>query len=522
MSRIPVAVRNPALGLAAAGAAIVGATAAFGPGVMALATGGALAIGSTLLFARGRAGWGLLLARTRIDYKREIGDPATNSIVGAVAGWIARNFPEAPVRIQIEGAPSDSATILPGPTGPGAMLRLLERPNSFYSGVLQWMATVVDYVVSSNAYWFKQRNGSGRVIALWWIPQGMIEPRWPQDDPTVFISHYEYRVNGQIYWIRPQDIVHFRNGIDPLNTRKGLSRLNSLFREIFTDDEAANFTASLLRNLGIPGVVIAPSNTVNGGAATVDPETVKQTWMDKTSGDRRGEPFVSNIPIDVKSFAFNPQQMQLRELRRVPEERVSAVLGVPAGVAGLGAGLDRNTFSNYGEANKAAYTQGVIPLHRLIAAELEVQLLIEFADIEKTAYDVFFDWTLATAMQEAAGEIWKRFESAATKGLVTRGAFKRATGQKASPADEVYIYPNNYNIDTGEPAGSSPAGSTTRRIGGGAAALLEPGPLLCVGEFRGKPCGKLLAEQATPPYRITCSRCKTVAASVDVVAGTAA
>ena len=35
-------------------------------------------------------------------------------------------------------------TILPGPTGPGAMLRLLERPNPYYSGVLQWIATVID------------------------------------------------------------------------------------------------------------------------------------------------------------------------------------------------------------------------------------------------------------------------------------------------------------------------------------------------------------------------------------------
>src|SRR5689334_24027667 len=40
-------------------------------------------------------------------------------------------------------------------------------------------------------------------------------------------------------------------------------------------------------------------------------------------------------------------------------------------------------FTNYGEANVAAYTQGVIPLQREVAAELEVQLLGEFEDIDR-------------------------------------------------------------------------------------------------------------------------------------------
>jgi hypothetical protein len=518
MSRVPAALRSPVVGLAAAGTGLVAASAVFGGGVMALATGGALALGSTLVFARNRGGWSVLLARTRFDFRREVGDPATNSIVGSVVGWIARNFPEAPVRIVPEGSiGDDDLQIKPGPTGAGYMLRLLEKPNAFYSGILQWHGDdrrlrrreqrVLVQAASG------ERPGDRAVVDPVTAARAALARRRPD---AVFISHYEYRVNGRLYAIDPLDIVHFRNGIDPDNQRKGRNQLTSLLREIFTDDEAANFTAALLRNLGVPGVVISPSNTTGSiGAQTVDPEVVKTTWMEKTTGDKRGEPFVSNIPIDVKSFAFNPQQMQLRELRRIPEERVSAVLGVPAGVAGLGAGLDRNTFSNYGEANKAAYTQGVIPLHRLIAAELELQLLPDFVNVETTALDVWFDWRLAVAMQEAAGEIWKRFESAATKGLVTRAAFKRATGQKASGEDEVYILPNNYLV---APAGSSPAGAAPRRAPADALQqpLLEAGPLLCAGTFRGKPCGKLLAEQATAPYRIACSRCKTVAESGEV------
>lgn len=458
----------------------------------------------TIVFGRGRS-WGVLLSRTRIDYRSEIGDPATNSVVGAVVGWIARNLPEAPVRIVKEG--STEPAYQPGPTGPGAMLRLLENPNRHYSGPLQWRATLVDWYCRGNAYWVKIRSESGRVIALWWVPERMMEPKWPENDPTVFISHYEYTLDGIPWRVRPEDVVHFRNGIDPNNTRKGLSGLSSLFREIFTDDEAANFSASLLRNLGVPGVVLSPSNT-GGPIGRADPEAVKTSFMEKFGGDKRGEPLVLTAPTDVKVLSFNPQQMELRELRRIPEERIAAVLGVPASVAGLGAGLDQNAFTSYGEANVAAYTQGVIPSQRLFAADIEVQLLPEFVDIDAEALDVWFDWTKVSAMQAMAAAIWKQLESAATKGLITRAAFKRGTGQPVTPEDEVYVMPNNFMTvgaggDSPGPALLAPP-RTGRRAEGDVLLLAAAGEVRCQG------CDKLLAERAAVPYRMTCPRCKVV------------
>lgn len=474
--------------------------AALASGVVA--TGSAVTLGVSMLFSRVR-GWGVYMNRTRIDYRSEVGDPSTNSVVGAVVGWIARNFPEAPVRIIREDDP-EAKPIVRSAAGPGRMLRLLERPNPYYSGVLQWMATLVDFMIG-NAYWLKVRSANGSVVALWWVPATLIEPAWPENDPTVFISHYEYRVDGIIYIVKPKDIVHFRNGIDPQNPRKGLSRLGSLFREIFTDDEAANFTASLLRNLGVPGVIISPSNTSPGGR--VDGETVKKAFMEKFGGDKRGEPMVLTAPTDVKVLSFNPTEMDLKSIRRVPEERISAVLGIPAGVAGLGAGLDRNTFSNYAEAIKAAITQGVVPLHRLIAAELEVQLLPEFADTEATPFDVYFDIMEIAGMQEALGEIWKRNESAAARGLITRADFKRAAKLRVTPADDVYVMPNNFTVTPIDEAGGNQSPRLALVPDDGRPAEPAAVEVRCAGTRKnGKPCNALLAEQATAPYRFTCAK----------------
>lgn len=404
-----------------------------------------------------RPGRSYLLGGTKLDYASMVGDPTRNSIVVSVVGWIARNFPEAPVRVARLLPDGTRAYVPRGMTGAGAMLRLLERPNHWMSGVLMWMAVVTDLRCSGNAFLLKVRNASGRVVELWWVPKGTMKAGWPDDDPSVFIGWYEYRPgDGKVYGIRPDDVVHFRRGIDPQNARMGLSDLASLMREIYTDDEAANFSASLVRNMGVPGVVISPSNTVS--FSDIDPEAVKRQFMSKFGGDNRGEPLVLTEPTDIKILSFNPQEMDLKALRRVPEERISGVLGIAAVVAGLGAGLERSTFTNYGEARKAAYEESVIPEQRLAGAELVTQLLPDFADTEAQEYEVDFDLRNVRALQENVDAVWSRNRAAASALLITRAAFKRAVGEPVAEdgSDDVYVGPNNFAI--APPRGVIPPG----------------------------------------------------------------
>jgi hypothetical protein len=266
-------------------------------------------------------------------------------------------------------------------------------------------------------------------------------------------------------------------------------------------------------------VILAPENT---GLATgkIDAESVKTKFKETFGGDKRGEPMVMTAPTSIKVLSWSPQEMDLKALRRIPEERISANLHVPAGVAQLGAGLDRNTFTNYGEARVAAYTEGVIPLHRLFAAELEVQLLTEFASkeqIERERLDVWFDWRKVAAMQAFADGVWKRYEGAATKGLVKRSDFKRAVGLPVETGDEIYVIPNNYVT---VPAGGNqpPSGRLALPGGNGAIATVEPVPLLAMSsEVRCTGCGRKVAmRNASVPIgavEIKCSKCGELVAA---------
>ena len=79
--------------------------------------------------------------------------------------------------------------------------------------------------------------------------------------------------------------------------------------------------------------------------------------------------------MSVEKMSFSPSELDIGTLRRIPEERVSAVLGVPAILAGLGAGLERATYSNAQQLREFFTENKLIPLWRMVGTELTYQLL---------------------------------------------------------------------------------------------------------------------------------------------------
>lgn len=385
--------------------------------------------GLTINFAGGASSL-LLSLRSNFNYAREVGDGTGSSIVMAVVNWICRTFPEAPILVERRGADGQYE-----PVPDHALLELLERPNRFYSGILLWMATLLDWVTSGNAYWLKLRNESGRVVELWWAPARYMEPRWPMDG-SAYITHYEYSPGGLPLRIEVSDVVHFRHGLDPANTRKGLSPLGSLLREIFTDEEAANYSAAMLKNMGVPPVILSPEG--EGFISTDDATALKEDYIAKTSGDNRGQPIVIPSSLKVQVLSFDPQKMDLKSLRRLPEERVSAVLGLPAIVAGLGAGLDRSTFANMAEAREAAYESNIIPTQRLFGAELKSQLLPDF-ERDTRRIRISFDLSGIRVLQEDQNKLWMRMDVAVKGGWAMVSEARRAVGLPVEPEHDVYL-----------------------------------------------------------------------------------
>lgn len=372
-------------------------------------------------------------ARASFDYLNQVGDGTSSSTVMAPLLWITRTFPEAPPalwRITDEG---HEEQVLDHP-----MLRLMQRPNDHYTGPILWMATLIDWNVDGNAYWLLLRDQSDIVREIWWVPSWMISPK---GDDSEFVSHYEYKPGSETVNLRVQDVVHFRFGLDSDDQRKGYSPLKSVLREVFTDDEAARFTASLLRNMGVPGLLFSP----DGGTASPDDVAATKSYLKEAfTGDRRGEPLVMRGPTKVEQFGFSPEQLVLRDLRKIPEERVTAVLGIPAIVAGLGAGLDRSTFTNMESAKRSAVDSNLIPAWRLLGEDIRWQFLSQF-ESDPFMWRAGFDLAKVRVLQEDQDQLMTRMAAGMAAGMVKRSEARRAVGMDVASdgSDDVYLIPLN-------------------------------------------------------------------------------
>lgn len=369
---------------------------------------------------------------TTFDYADLAGDLHLNAVVMACINWVARAFPEAPLRVMNEVGEDEPEEVKRHP-----LTQLVARPNPYYSGLLLWKGTLASLNLDGNAFWLCFQTPAGIPAQLWYEPHHTIRPVGVAlDSPDIWqepLSHYEVYRNGRWYRVERENVIHFRDGLDPRNTLKGLSPLASALREIYTDNEAANYTSALMKNMGVPGVVVSPSRTED---SIDDPENMAAAFKAKFTGDKRGEPFVAGLPLKVDVLSFTPEAMSLRDLRKIPEERVSALLGVPAIVAGLGAGLDRSTFANMSEAREMAYESNIVPTQRLLAAELDTQLLPQFRR-PGTEY-VDFDLSQVRVLQDDQNKLYDRLSRAYDSGWLMRSEARSRTNWPVEDADKAY------------------------------------------------------------------------------------
>lgn len=360
------------------------------------------------------------------DDRIRAGQTWKNSIVAACLNWAARTFPESPFVVYREGE------IVPD----HPLTRLIRRPNPFYTGRTLWQATLMSLMISGNAYWFKVRSAAQRVVQLYWRPHWVVRPRW--DSTESYIDWYEYQVDGESWRIPVQDVVHFRYGIDPENERLGLSPLASVLREIVTDNEAATFSKAILINMGVPGVMIAPKSQ-EMVIASDQAERLKRLWKERFTGEHRGEPLVQSVPVEVTQVGVSPRELMIDTLRRLPEERICAALGIPPAVVMLGAGLDRSIYNNIQQAREEAYEGFIIPMQRVLADTIDTQLLPELGDPDREQSG--FDLLQVRVLQEDVDTLAKRMDIGVRNGSVTVAEFRRALGLPTTDEDEIYLRP---------------------------------------------------------------------------------
>ncbi len=369
------------------------------------------------------------------DQLDEIGDGSANSAVIACLNVLSTAFSEPTLNVVKQDNFGNVEKL-----GNHPISKLYARPNPFMSAGLLNHYIVLAINTIGDAFLYKNRNKTGQVVQLVPIMPGMVQVRGNEQD---LITHYEYyqHGNGEPLIIPVDDMVHIRQGIDPNDHRRGHAPLKGVLREILGDEAAGQWSAALLHNMAVPGVVLSPRNDSLGGPTREEAEAISESYKTKFGGANRGAPMVLSGSMNVDIVSFSPDQMKLQELRRLPEERISAVLGVPAILAGLGAGLDSATYNNTRELREFFTEQKLIPMWKTVANELSHQLLLkDFKDEESKCE---FDYSEVRALQEDMDELYKRVNTGVQGGWITIGEARKVVGLEADDKHDIYLRPLN-------------------------------------------------------------------------------
>ena len=369
----------------------------------------------------------------------EVGDGTGNSAVIACLQVLATAFAEPNILVSSRNSEGDYQREMNHP-----LTKLLRRPNPYMTQQLLANYIVTSLNAAGDAFIYKNRNQRGQVVELVPLMPHLVEAKGNENE---LITHFNYQPQGGMQGedtvrIEKVDMIHLRQNVDPNNMRKGLAPLRGVLREIAGDEAAGQYTAALLHNMAVPGVILSPRDDQMGGPTREEAEAIAEMYKEKFGGKNRGAPMVLSGAMNVEVVSFSPDQMKLAELRRIPEERVSAVLGVPAVLAGLGAGLDSATYSNTKELREFFTESKLVPMWNMVAQDLTHQLLRPEFDGSENEY-AEFDITNVRALADDKDNLYKRMNTAVQGGWVTIGEARKVVGLEADDRHDVYLRPLN-------------------------------------------------------------------------------
>jgi HK97 family phage portal protein len=380
------------------------------------------------------------------DWSSQAGDLGLNSIIASAMDWYIRNWPQATAQVMRR---VDSMQAEPLEDHP--VLQLIAEPEPGMVGNLLWGWIVQDYKLFGNAYLRKQRiSGPGsQVVALQYIPQDMIRPVGDGRNP---LTHYTYTTDGRSFQLEIADVIHFRYGRDPDDIRLGRSPVQSVLREIATDNTASSSAFGLLANGAMPSIMVGPDARDSGqiDMSPDDARQIKRSLRENLTGDNAGGIVVMSGPYKVDRVSLTPSELALDSVRRVPEERICSALGINPMVLGLGAGLDRSTYSNYERAQQAAWEDGMVPLLRMVSDTLTVALLPDFPESQEGDF-VRFDLANVRALADDRQAEAERAERLYQAGVADLAEAKRIAGLEATDDMVGVMHPSAASVVPQEP-----------------------------------------------------------------------
>jgi HK97 family phage portal protein len=309
---------------------------------------------------------------------------------------------------------------------------LLERPNPFMSEADFWGFTLVNFRLAGVSYWLKVRSAAGIVVGLW-----PLRPDWmaPVASRKSFIDHYEYQTaGGQKIDIPAQDVLCFARR-SPLNLYQTVSALKVISRVGDVDNTVTDFLKKFFDKGAMP-----PGNyTSKLKLRQDDIDRILKTIEKRYGGaENWHKPMVLDSDATYQRTGLTFEEMGFESLDARNEARICMVLKVPPIIIGAKLGLDKATYSNYGEARLSWWEDRVFPTYRFLETCINSQLAPEFGTDLVTEWD----YSRVPAFQEKRTSMFERMDNSVRAGWITVNEARKEVGYEEMPGQDVFLRGN--------------------------------------------------------------------------------
>jgi HK97 family phage portal protein len=247
-------------------------------------------------------------------------------------------------------------------------LDLLYKVNPFQTKTEFLEITMINLKTTGDAFWFKVRNNSGKVVELWNLRPDFMEI---VKDPTNFIKEYKFTTGeGNIETFAPEDIVHIRYP-DPMSMYFGLSPIKPAQIRVQTEDFASRYQRDFFLNSSRPDAVLK-----NKGESALRKETrenIRRDWNIRHQGVGNSSKIaILDENLDYQQISLTQKEMDYIESMKFTRDDILVAFKVPKPIVAITDDVNR---ANAETAMYIFLSETVVPEIRRLVEKINEELI---------------------------------------------------------------------------------------------------------------------------------------------------
>lgn len=264
-------------------------------------------------------------------------------------------------------------------------LDLIYRPNKLQTKSEFLMTTVINKKTAGDAFIYKVRNNSGKVVELWNLRPDLMTI---VTDPVRIVAEYKMtRADGKVVTFQPEDIIHFKDYPDPLNSYSGVSALMPASIRVQTEEFATRYQRDFFLNSARPDAVLkSPKKLLSKQKAEL-----RKNWNRQHQGIKNSSKIgLLEGGMEYQLISLTQKDMDYIEGIKMTRDDILVAFRMTKTVLGITEDVNR---ANSEAAMYVFLSEVIVPEMRAIIEKLNEEML--YIDFGENFYYSFVDPTPA-------------------------------------------------------------------------------------------------------------------------------